>query len=44
MHKKRGKENRPKPSNLVNYKDLERNVLEEISKEFIQDKKEKKGK
>lgn len=41
MHKKRSKGNRPKPSNLVNYKDLERNVLEEISKEFNQNKKEK---
>lgn len=44
MNKKKGKETKPKPSNLVNYKDLERNVLEEIAKEFQNNKENKKGK
>ncbi|HEY8396249.1 MAG TPA: hypothetical protein VIK96_05670 [Bacilli bacterium] len=44
MNKRKGKENRPKPSNLVNYKDLERNVLEEIAKEFHSQNKKEKGK
>jgi hypothetical protein len=41
LNKRKGKENRQKPSNLVNYKDLERNVLEEIASEFQNNKKEK---
>lgn len=34
MNKKKGKENQKPEQRLVNYKDLERNVLNEISKEF----------
>ncbi|MFY9422157.1 MAG: hypothetical protein WBK54_06110 [Bacilli bacterium] len=41
MHKRKGKENRPRKGNLVDYRDLERNVRKEIAKEFFQDKKEK---
>jgi hypothetical protein len=45
MNKKKGKENQRIEQKLVNYKDLERNVLNEISKEFHDDKKNKdKGK
>ncbi|MDD4077394.1 MAG: hypothetical protein PHT03_05400 [Bacilli bacterium] len=43
MNKRKGKGNPPKERKLINYKDLERNVLNEIAKEF-QDKTPKKGK
>ena len=43
MNKRKGKGNKPKNQKLINYKDLERNVLNEIAKEF-QDQNQKKGK
>jgi len=36
MNRKKGKEVKKDYKNLVNYKDLERNVLEEISKELTE--------
>lgn len=43
MNRRKGKENRPKPKNLVDYKELERNVREEIANEFWNQKKQEKG-
>lgn len=44
MNKKKGKDNLKRDQKLVDYKDLERNVLNEISKEFNDFKSNKKGK
>ena len=44
VNKKKGKENQKPEHKLVNYKDLERNVLNEISKEFQDFKDKNKGK
>jgi hypothetical protein len=44
MNKKKGKDSQKRTNRLVNYKDLERNVLEEISKEFHDNHKQSKGK
>ena len=43
MNKRKGKGPWPKDKKLVDYKDLERNVLNEIAKEF-QDKEKKASK
>ena len=39
MNKRKGKGQLPKEKRLVDYKDLERNVLNEIAKEFSAKKK-----
>jgi len=44
VNRKKGKENQKSKQKLVNYKDLERNVLNEISKEFNDFKQKDKGK
>jgi len=36
MNRKKGKENKKHYKSLIDHKDLERNVLEEISKELIE--------
>lgn len=43
MNRKKGKENKKIHKSLIDYKDLERNVLAEISKELTENKYDKKS-